>query len=197
MARTFTQQELNSFLAQERREAAARYADYDDLKARAEQFDALVATAEGLAGEAGNYDEADAGEGGDADQGGGGQGEGAEGGAAAAQADAADVPDQPAPAPAVQHNNGGGDLAAENAQLRTQLLRQQIAAQRHLDPDLWDKVAGDTPDAIAADVAKLVAKVGAAPARPRGAYQSGAGVSEYRTPKERAAAAMRNMARSG
>lgn len=37
--RTFTQDELNAILAEDRRKNAEKYADYDDLKAKAEQLD--------------------------------------------------------------------------------------------------------------------------------------------------------------
>ncbi|MDV7194293.1 MULTISPECIES: hypothetical protein [Mycolicibacterium] len=40
--RTFTQAELNSKLAQERRETEARFEGYDDFKSKAEQFDQLT-----------------------------------------------------------------------------------------------------------------------------------------------------------
>lgn len=111
-----------------------------------------------------------------------------------AQDDAPHVPDRPAPAAAPQHD---GALAEENQQLRTQLLRQQVAAQRGLDPALWDRVTGDTPDAIAADCAKL-ARFSPAAARKRpAALQSGAGAEIYRTPKERAVVALRNLPRGG
>lgn len=167
--RVFTQQELNSIVAQERRDAAARYAGFDDFKAKAEQFDLLVATANGDDGAA-------------------------DGGAAPNAPDAPDVPDAPdgpdAPAVAAQ-----AAVQVENQELHTRLLRQQISAQRGLDPDLWDRVIGDTPDEIAADVGKLVGKFGAVTARaPRG-YQSGASAPDWRSPKEKAAAALRGMNR--
>lgn len=37
--KSFTQAELNAILAEDRRKTAARYGDYDDLKAKAAQFD--------------------------------------------------------------------------------------------------------------------------------------------------------------
>lgn len=40
-SRTFTQEEVNSLLARERRDTEAKYAGYDDYKAKAEQLDAI------------------------------------------------------------------------------------------------------------------------------------------------------------
>lgn len=40
-SRTFTQDEVNSLLAKERRSAASKYAGFEDLKAKAEEFDKL------------------------------------------------------------------------------------------------------------------------------------------------------------
>ena len=40
-SRTFTQDEFNSLIAREKRELRSKYADYDELKAKAEQLDAL------------------------------------------------------------------------------------------------------------------------------------------------------------
>lgn len=36
---TFTQEQVNAFLAEDRRKNAARFADYDDLKAKASEYD--------------------------------------------------------------------------------------------------------------------------------------------------------------
>lgn len=41
--KTFTQDEVNTFLAEEKRKAQARYGDYDDLKTKASQFDEIEA----------------------------------------------------------------------------------------------------------------------------------------------------------
>ncbi len=38
-AKTFTQDEVNAFLAEDRRKSAARYADYDALKTKADEYD--------------------------------------------------------------------------------------------------------------------------------------------------------------
>jgi hypothetical protein len=40
-SRTFTQEEFNSLLAREKRELRSKYADYDDLKAKATELDEL------------------------------------------------------------------------------------------------------------------------------------------------------------
>lgn len=42
-AKTFTQDELNAFLAEDRRKTQARYGDYDALTEKAKQFDAIEA----------------------------------------------------------------------------------------------------------------------------------------------------------
>ena len=39
--RTFTQEEVNSFIARERRETEARFSDYEDLKAKAARLDEI------------------------------------------------------------------------------------------------------------------------------------------------------------
>jgi hypothetical protein len=44
--RTFTQNELNSILAKSKREIEGKFEGFDDLKSKAEQFDALTKTAE-------------------------------------------------------------------------------------------------------------------------------------------------------
>lgn len=156
--RTFTQAELNAIVARERREAAAKFADYDDLKDKAAQLDALTRTTE-------PNDGADA----------------------ASTETEIDTDADEAPQDAT--------LQAENNSLKTQLLRQQISAAAGLDPDLWDRVKGATADEIAADAARLVAKFPAKPKPPLGSLKSGASTHDYRSPKERAAAALRGMQR--
>lgn len=42
-AKTFTQDEVNAFLAEDRRKTQTRYGDYDDLKAKASRFDEIEA----------------------------------------------------------------------------------------------------------------------------------------------------------
>lgn len=82
----------------------------------------------------------------------------------------------------------------ENASLKTQLTRQQVAAKEGLDPDLWDRVTGSTAEEIEADVKKLVEKFGTA-ARSTTVIgsRSGSGASapDGRTAKQRAAAGFR------
>lgn len=81
-----------------------------------------------------------------------------------------------------------------SAKLKTQLLRQQIGATEKLDPDLWDRVTGDTADEIEADVKKLVAKFGTTGGgRPSKGLQSGASAPDGSTPKQRAANALRGL----
>lgn len=147
----------------------------DDYKAKAEQFDALVATANDA-----------------------GDGSTGEGDAKPDTPDAPDLPDAPdVPNLAARTAPPEDGLQAENTQLRTRLLRQQICAQRGLDPDLWDRVKGDTADEIATDAGKLAAKFGTiGGSRPPKPLSSGAGATTYQSPKERAASALRCMSRS-
>lgn len=81
--------------------------------------------------------------------------------------------------------------------LEKQLLRHQISAKQQLDPDLWDRVKGDTAEEIEADVKALVTKFGTSGggSRPPKGLQSGASAADSATKKERAAAAVRGMAR--
>lgn len=44
-SKTFTQEQVNALLASEKRKYGEKYADYDDLKAKASQFDALEESA--------------------------------------------------------------------------------------------------------------------------------------------------------
>lgn len=171
--RLFTQAELNTFLARERRETEARFADYDDLKAKADQLNALVATApDDTTGER----------------------------VEDAEVDTGDAPnDQPEDqqAPAAEAAPPNTDLETENQTLKTQLLRQQIAADKGLPSKLWKRVGGTTHDEIEADVNDLLSTAGPAskPRTPVGALKSGASAGDYRSPKERAAAALRGLNR--
>lgn len=82
--------------------------------------------------------------------------------------------------------------------LQTELLRQKISATNHLDPDLWDRVAGDTAEEIEADVKKLVEKFGTSGGSTRQSrqFQSGASAPpDGSSKKERAAAGLRAMTR--
>lgn len=84
-----------------------------------------------------------------------------------------------------------------NVELQKQLLRQKISATEKLDPDLWDRVKGDTDEEISADVRALVAKFGTTGGgRPPKGLQSGASAPDVATKKERAAAALRGMTRN-
>ena len=85
-------------------------------------------------------------------------------------------------------------LLSDNAALQKQLLRQRISAAKGLDPDLWDRVIGDTEDDITSDVERLVEKFSVAPKRP-GALRSGASAPDGATGKQRAAAALRGLRR--
>ncbi|WP_145013439.1 hypothetical protein [Mycobacterium marseillense] len=174
--RTFTQAELNAIVARERREAAAKFAGYDEYKAKAEQLDALTQSTP-----APNDD---------ADQ---------------AATDQPPDTDTDAAASTTESESGttevpevsaqDDEIQAENMRLKTQLLRQQISAVAGLAPDLWDRVKGTTPEEIAADAATLVAKFPPKPKPPLGSLKSGASTHDYRSPKERAAAALRGMHR--
>uniref|UniRef100_A0AAU8GMK0 Scaffolding protein n=1 Tax=Mycobacterium phage Farewell TaxID=3158893 RepID=A0AAU8GMK0_9CAUD len=79
------------------------------------------------------------------------------------------------------------------AKLETQLQRQQIAATKHLDPDLWDRVRGNTPEEIEADVQKLVEKFGTSSPRAAAPLRSGASMPDGKTDKQRAADALRSL----
>lgn len=172
--RTFTQAELNAIVARERRDTEARFAGYDEYKAKAEQLDALTRSTEPP------NDDAD-------------------------QADTDQPSGTDAAAPTTEPESGAtegpeasaqdDEIQAENTRLKTQLLRQQISAAAGLAPDLWDRVKGTTPDEIATDAATLVAKFPPKPKPPLGSLKSGASTHDYRSPKERAAAALRGMHR--
>lgn len=84
---------------------------------------------------------------------------------------------------------------ADNTKLKSQLLRQQISATQKLDPDLWDRVRGDTAEDIEADVKKLVEKFGTSSAGGSSFknLRSGASAPDGSTPKSRAAAALRGV----
>lgn len=85
-------------------------------------------------------------------------------------------------------------LLSDNASLQKQILRQRISAAKQLDPDLWDRVRGDTEEDITADVEALVEKFSVAPKR-TGALRSGASAPDGATGKQRAAAALRGLRR--
>lgn len=81
--------------------------------------------------------------------------------------------------------------------LQTQLLRQEIAAEKGLPAKLWKRVGGSTKEEIEADVAELLESSGPAP-KPKpqvGALKSGASAPDGMSKKERAAAALRGMTR--
>jgi chromosome segregation ATPase len=151
--KTFSQAQLNAILAQNRREVESKFEGYDDLKSKAEQFDALTESAKSELERATG-----------------------------------------------QANEFKSKWEAEQgtrSQLEKQLLRQQVSAKQHLDPDLWDRVRGDTKEEIEADVKALVEKFGTTGGnqRPPRGLGSGAGAPDVATKKERAAAAVRGMAR--
>ena len=84
---------------------------------------------------------------------------------------------------------------SENEKLQTILRRQKISATKGLDPDLWDRVRGETEEEIAADVEALVEKFAPIPKR-TGAFRSGASASsDGVNMKQQAAAAVRGLRR--
>lgn len=83
---------------------------------------------------------------------------------------------------------------SEAEKLKTTLQRQKICAAKGLDPDLWDRVIGDTEEEITADVERLVEKFAPAPRR-NGALRSGASAAEGGNEKQRAALALRGVRR--
>lgn len=83
-------------------------------------------------------------------------------------------------------------VKSENAKLQAMLRRQKISATKGLDPDLWDRVIGDTEEEITADVERLVEKF-SAPKR-TGALRSGASAPDGANGK-RGAAALRGLRR--
>lgn len=171
--RTFTQAQVNALVARERRETAARFADYEDLKAKAAQLDTLT--------QAAYPDDTDT-------------GDEAHTTAGSDTAQEPDSDEHPAPRNAAPQLS---DIQTENATLRTQLLRQEIAADKNLPAKLWKRVGGTTPQEIEADVDDLLSTASATPKpkAPVSSLKSGASVGEYRSPKERAAAALRGMSR--
>lgn len=186
--RMFTQAQLNSYLAQERRRIEAKYQDYDDLKARAGQLDALLATVPVVEDESSDEgadpkDMQDVGQSDNPD--------------APATLATDDAPQQDTPQDEMLQDRAAREESPTDdtvRDLQTQLLRQQISAQRGLDPDLWEWVKGTTPDEIAADAAKLVAKFGTTGSRPPRGLSSGASAPpDGSNPRQRAAAALRGM----
>jgi septal ring factor EnvC (AmiA/AmiB activator) len=79
------------------------------------------------------------------------------------------------------------------------LTRQQVAAKKGLDPELWDRIQGETPEEIEADIGKLVGFTGPAATRNSGrspvaaGFSSGASSGKQQTDKERAAEALRGL----
>lgn len=148
--KTFTQTQLNAVVASARREVESKFDGFDDIKSKAEQFDALTETA---------------------------------------KTDIQRFQDQLA-----STSTERDTLKQDNSSLQTQLLRQKISATAGLDADLWDRVTGSTEEEIAADVDKLVSKfqpTRRAPLGPRSG--SGASAPDARTPKDRAADALRGL----
>lgn len=149
--RTFTQAELNSLLAKERRDTEARFAGHDDFKTKAEQLDQLTAASKSELQQANDV--------------------------------AADLKSK--------YDASQADVT----KLQSQLLRQQISAKEKLDPDLWDRVRGDTAEDIEADVKKLVEKFGTSSSGPKSFnhLRSGSAAPDGSTAKSRAAAALRGV----
>lgn len=84
-------------------------------------------------------------------------------------------------------------VKSENEKLQALLQRQKISAAEGLDPELWDRVQGNTAEEIEADVKKLVEKFSVPPRR-GGALRSGASAPEGAGGK-RGAAALRGLRR--
>ena len=83
------------------------------------------------------------------------------------------------------------EQAAEIAWRDVLLSRQELSAQKGLDPKLWSRVQGETPEEIEADISDLLSsftgrKSTGAPLR------SGASADGQLTAKERAAQALRS-----
>lgn len=81
---------------------------------------------------------------------------------------------------------------SESESLKKLLERQKISAREGLDPELWDRVQGNTTEEIEADVKKLVEKF-STPKR-GGALRSGASAPDGGSGK-RGAAALRGLRR--
>lgn len=134
--KTFTQAQLDKIISN-------RLPEYEGLKSKAAQFDALTqSTEEALA-------------------------------TAVAKADAAE---------------------AEVARRDVILSRQEIAATKGLDPKLWSRVKGETPDEIKADCDELLGIATLRPSKSPSAFRSGASNGEKLTLKEQAAAKLRELA---
>jgi hypothetical protein len=79
------------------------------------------------------------------------------------------------------------------------LTRQEIAATAGLDPKLWSRVKGETPEEIQADINELVSFSSPAATRNSGrptvgaGFSSGASSGKQQTDKERAAEALRGL----
>lgn len=146
----FTQTQLNSYLAEERRRTEARFSGFDDIKAKADQFDQLT---ESTKTEVQRANES-----------------------------AADF----------KARMEAESREKEKVQLENQ--RYKISAKKGLDPELWDRVAGNTPEEIESDVEKLVAKFGATNRTTATTFRSGASAPpDGATAKSRAAAALRGV----
>lgn len=151
-SKTFTQSQLNAIVAQNRREVESKFAGYDDLKTKAEQFDALTESAKSEL--------------------------------------------ERATAQATDFKSKFEASESKAAGLQTQLLRQEIAADKGLPAKLWKRVGGTTKEEIEADVAELLESSGPSKRKPDlGSLKSGAGAPDGMNKKERAAAALRGMNR--
>lgn len=79
---------------------------------------------------------------------------------------------------------------AELAWRDTLLMRQEIAAKKGLDPNLWSRIRGETKDEIEADIGELQGFTTAP--KPRNApLKSGASTDSAASKKERAVQALR------
>lgn len=148
--KTFTQAQLTAILERKTREIESRYEGFDDIKAKADEYDKLNDSVKSEVQRATEAAQAIAGE--------------------------------------------RDSFKSENEKLQTLLRRQKISATEGLDPDLWDRVIGDTEEEIAADVKRLVEKF-SAPSKRSGAFRSGASAPDGATTKQRAAAALRGVRR--
>lgn len=72
----------------------------------------------------------------------------------------------------------------------TLLMRQEVAAQKGLDPRLWDRIKGESREEIEADIGELQGFVTTSSRRPT-PLRSGASADGATTAKERAAQALR------
>lgn len=82
------------------------------------------------------------------------------------------------------------EAATELAWRDTLLLRQELSAQKGLDPKLWSRVQGETAEEIESDIADLLSSFSAR--KTPSALKSGASSDSHLTAKERAAQALRS-----